>query len=236
MQLAPMNTLSLRELSVLDNCATALAKAERLDELTDIRSRAEAIRIWAKSANQSLEVQNRAAALRLDAERKAGKLLLQLHLRGGNRKSKAHAAPLKLEDLGITRDQSTRWQKQAEIPDDQFEKYVSGLTLIGKEITAAGLLRLVANAKGKSTANGRTRPRKANARIRRTFADSDLQSVGDENAVADLHEAINHVNLLLQVLTPYANDEAEYLSKSEKRVVISLLGEVESILKKVCGK
>ena len=64
-----------RELAILDICTQAIVEAEHLNQLADLRSRAEAIRIWAKSANQSLEVQNRAAEVRLAAERKAGKML-----------------------------------------------------------------------------------------------------------------------------------------------------------------
>lgn len=60
---------SSQELAVLEECNDALIQTEQLIELTDIRSRAEAIRTWAKSANQSLE------------ERKAGKLFAQMQLR-----------------------------------------------------------------------------------------------------------------------------------------------------------
>ncbi len=58
-------------LAVLDQFCHLLAKAETLEEITDIRSRAEAVRVWAKSAAMGLEAQNRAAELKLRAERKA---------------------------------------------------------------------------------------------------------------------------------------------------------------------
>jgi hypothetical protein len=38
----------------------------------------------------------------------------------GDRKSKSSGTTLKLEDLGITRDQSSKWQKLAEIPEAEF--------------------------------------------------------------------------------------------------------------------
>lgn len=231
-----MSSVTSRELALLDSCSKTLARAERIDQLTDLRSRAEAIRVWAKSAHQSLEVQNRAAALRLAAERKAGKLLLQMHLRGGDRKSNGHDDRLILEDLGITQSQSKRWQKQAAISDDEFEQYVSGSTLIGKEITAAGLLRLTADSKQKSGTNGKSGPQKAVTLRRKSFSSSELHFEADKDLLYDLQEVSNHINLLGQVLTPYASDETQGLSKAEKRIVISLLDEIESLFKKVFGR
>jgi hypothetical protein len=57
----------------------------------------------------------------LRAERKAGEFLEATVQRGGDRKSKAHRAPLVLSDLGVTRIESQRWQAIAAVPDDQFE-------------------------------------------------------------------------------------------------------------------
>ena len=130
------------ELTILDDCRRAIADADDLDELSDLRSRAEAIRVWAKSANESLDVQNRAAELRLLAERKAGKMLSQMGLKGGDRKSSGHEDRLKLSDLGIPQNQSKRWQRAATISDQQFADYVKRSSTLGEEITGAGLLRL----------------------------------------------------------------------------------------------
>ena len=61
--------------------------------------------------------------VRMRAERRAGELLKETALagqrdagNGGNRKSRSLASTVKLEDLGISKDQSSRWQKLAEIP------------------------------------------------------------------------------------------------------------------------
>lgn len=197
-----MNTLSSRELSLLDSCANALARAERLDELTYLRSRAEAIRVWAKNANQNLELQNRAAALRLPAERKAGKLLAQLPLRGGDKKSSNRCDCLVLRDLGITQNQSTRWQKEALIPDERFEEYVNGSMLVGREITASGLLRLATESwQGQKIAK-RRRNQLAVARELQRCRSNDLRLQTNKDLATELNEAINHVSLLQQVLTP----------------------------------
>lgn len=123
MQAATLVAETSREIAVLDDCRRAIAEADDLDQLSDLRSRAEAIRVWAKSANESLEVQNRAAELRLLAERKAGKMLSQMGLKGGDRKSNGHDDRLKLSDVGITQNQSKWWQRAATISDQQFTDY-----------------------------------------------------------------------------------------------------------------
>jgi RHS repeat-associated protein len=130
-------------LIVLDQLAQLLARAETLEELTDLRSRAEALRHWAKGASMGLEAQNQAAELRLRAERKAGNVLASLNLRGGDRKSNGRHDRLNLNDLGISQSQSKRWQKQAAVPDSVFERYLQQTNQFGEEVTAAGLMRVI---------------------------------------------------------------------------------------------
>src|SRR5262245_41889257 len=103
----------IHELALLDHAGQALAEAQSFDEIKDIRDKAEAVRKYAQSASLGLDVQNRAAEVKLRAERQAGKLLSEITLRGGDRRSKNHRERLKLDDLGITRNQSTRWQTEA---------------------------------------------------------------------------------------------------------------------------
>jgi hypothetical protein len=91
------------------------AEAKTLDEIKAIRDKAEAARTYVKAAQLGLVLQNLAAEVKLRAERKVGKFLANLALRGGDRRSKAQGATLKLQDLGITRDQSRRWQHQAAV-------------------------------------------------------------------------------------------------------------------------
>ncbi|TWT55706.1 hypothetical protein [Allorhodopirellula solitaria] len=231
------------EIAALDDCRRAIAEAENLDELSDLRSRAEAIRVWAKSAQESLDVQNRAAELRLLAERKAGKMLAQMQLKGGDRKSNGHDDRLKLSDLGITQNQSKRWQRSATITDQQFADYVKRSCQLGEEITAAGLLRLAPPRPSKqpptttnTTTTTTSRPLK--------YADPDIvaprhfdipqtKSEAANNGsppTEHLQEVSNHINLLQQVLTPYANGESSGLSKGEKRAVLYLLSEVQMLL------
>ena len=60
--------------------------------------------------------------------------------RGGDRQSKQGKAKSKattLVDMGVTKDQSSKWQKIANIPEEKFENYLA----VEKELTTAGILR-----------------------------------------------------------------------------------------------
>lgn len=230
---------NLHQIALLDGCRRAIAEADDLDQLSDLRGRAEAIRVWAKSANESLEVQNRAAELRLLAERKAGKMLSQMGLKGGDRKSSGHDDRLKLSDLGITHNQSKRWQRAATVTDQQFAEYVKRAAL-GEEITGAGLLRLAAPRPGKQRDTTSTRQLQhadldVAAKVANGHFDLPETKTFAANATCTssehLEEVINHVNLLAQVLTPYASGESSELSKGERRAVLYLLSEVQMLLK-----
>ena len=114
-----MSTTANTELAVLDQATRLLAQANSLEDIKTIHDKAEAVRTYAKAAQLGLGLQNRAAELKLRAERKAGASLTALRLRGGDRRSKGHRASLKLDNLGISSDQSKRWQRIASMNRDR---------------------------------------------------------------------------------------------------------------------
>jgi hypothetical protein len=112
------------ELALLDRVSRLLDEATSFEAIKSLRDRAEAVRKLAKMGNCCLEVLNRAAELKLRAERKAGEILRSLKLRGGDRRSKGHRVHLKLDDLGISRQESKRWQCIASLPEEVFRQYI----------------------------------------------------------------------------------------------------------------
>ncbi len=143
-----------RNLIVLDQARRILTTSESLEEVKSIRDKAEAVRNYARSAALSLEVQNQAAELKLRAERRAGELLNDLRLRGGNRKCREVSKPRQLRDLGISATQSARWQLEASVPEPVFHQYIRSATEQGKELTAAGLLRVARSGRNGNHTSG----------------------------------------------------------------------------------
>src|ERR1700747_3245478 len=131
-----------------DAARRARAAAHRADEVKEIRDKAEAVRVYAKQAGD-FELQNQAAEIRIRAERRAGEVLGELQTMG-ERQAKERGRPTKvsspttLPKLGITRDQSSKWQRLAKIIDDAtFDKAVAQAKENDGELTTAGLLRAV---------------------------------------------------------------------------------------------
>jgi hypothetical protein len=122
-----------------DAMCTAIAECHQIDEVKDLRDKAKALEVYAAQA-RNLDAERGAAAVRIRAERRVGQLLAEMKAagqrqdRGGNGGHNARnqtsqsatsaptAAKETLADLGITRDQSSQWQKLAEIPEEKFEE------------------------------------------------------------------------------------------------------------------
>jgi len=131
-----------RQLVLLGQAQQALAAATSLDEIKDIRDKAEAARKYVESARLGLQMQNHAAEIKLRAERRAGQLLARLKLAGGDRKTEAAEQELTLEELGLTKHQSSRWQREATVPEDVFERFLQEANESALELTSQALLRL----------------------------------------------------------------------------------------------
>jgi N6-adenosine-specific RNA methylase IME4 len=112
----------------------ALADAAHVDEVKDIRDKAVAMQAYARQAKDQ-ELISYATEIRLRAEIKAGELLSELEKNKGTR---GHGRPQlggsqerppkdqtpKLSDLGVTKTQSSRWQKLAALPKHKQEEKI----------------------------------------------------------------------------------------------------------------
>lgn len=141
-------------LAKLSSAVTALAEAKTLSEVKQIIDMAEAARVWAVAAKLGREATNHATEIKLMGARKAGEFLKimeknkgsqgQLVSRGvigGNMVVTANNTPT-LAEIGITKAQSSQWQKIAAIPEQVFEEHVAQSTKGQKELTTAATLKL----------------------------------------------------------------------------------------------
>jgi hypothetical protein len=218
------------ELALLGQAGQALAEAQSFDQIKEIRDKAEAVRKYAQSASLGLDIQNRAAEVKLRAERQAGKLLAEMTLRGGDRRSKRHNERLKLDDLGISRNQSTRWQMQARVPENIFQEHIKVTCNSGKEITSARLLRLAKQWSESRRTNAQAGVHNGE-RLKRHLPLSSNGTSTPSNPVQDiLDELRNHHQLLDNVLRPVYSGEATTLAAAERRVMRYLLLEIQQLL------
>ena len=126
----------------------ALADAHRVDEVKNIRDKAEAMAAYARQAKDSQLIQY-ATEIKVRAERRCGELLARAEKNPGAKGSgsnqhevRSHdsTAP-KLSDMGITRDESSRYQQLAAMPDEHFETAVETAKATAGEVTTAFMLR-----------------------------------------------------------------------------------------------
>ncbi len=132
-------------LAKYDNMCRAIAECHQVDEVKEMRDQARAIEVYAQQA-QNFEAERKACEIRIRAERRTGELLLEMgktgarQAKGGDRKSMSSRTtlireakeparkpePIALKDLGISRDQSSKWQQLANVPAEEFERAVTG--------------------------------------------------------------------------------------------------------------
>jgi len=138
----------------------ALEEARTVDEIKDVRNKAEALRLYAKQAGLGLEMQNTCAEIKLQAERRAGGMLAETEknpgtVLGGNIVQPPSDIP-KLADLGLSKTQSSRWQLEARVPEGEFEAWVAEVKGAKEELTSVGLrglaLRLAGNQRAQNPA------------------------------------------------------------------------------------
>jgi hypothetical protein len=118
--------------------------------------------IKAKVGQQQADLitQNVVAAGRLRIIREVGKWLDENIGPGQPKKELSYDTTILLPDLGISRDESSRWQQVAELPDDEFEAwlqpYLDGNVSKGEELYFSRLLKHVQPPKEPSepTSNG----------------------------------------------------------------------------------
>jgi hypothetical protein len=92
---------------------------------------------YTRQARESLTLQNYCAEIKIRAERRAGELIPQQITHGGDPKSHA----VTLGDLGIHKNQSSRWQRIAGLDAEACERYLAETKAGGKELTSAGVDR-----------------------------------------------------------------------------------------------
>ena len=134
----------MTSLVLYEAARAALAAVHSVDEVKDIRDKAQAMAAYARQAKDTALVEW-ATEIKVRAERRAGELLRDMEKHPGGNPNLSHdttGLPPTLETLGISRDQSSRWQKLAAVDAERFELAVAAAKEVAGEVTTAALLRL----------------------------------------------------------------------------------------------
>ena len=114
--------------------------------------KAEAVKAYARKARLGREIFVEASIVKARAERRLGEMLRETPLAKatpGNQYtgalgSKDADGAYTLESLGLTKSDSSRLQRVASLPPETFEEHVAQNLAANREVTTAGLLRLLA--------------------------------------------------------------------------------------------
>lgn len=136
----------------LDGARAMIEKANTA-QLKEIISRAESLRVYAEQAKKGLEIQNQCAEIKLRAERRIGERLRE-EVKPGNPQL-SHGSTIGLEELGIDRHDSSRWQAVASLPEKEFEKHIKEVQESNEELTTVGVIKLARELRG---ATGKKNP------------------------------------------------------------------------------
>ncbi|MCA9167220.1 MAG: hypothetical protein KDB23_06110 [Planctomycetales bacterium] len=222
------------QLAKLDLARRELAEADSIQQIQSIRHQAESVRTHAVRASLGVSLQNLAAELKLQAERLGGQMLAEMKLRGGDR----YSAPrplnsLRLRDLGIDKNQSSRWQLEATVPEVTFRDFVRSAQANGREISSAALIRIAKQLR--STTHRRAHPDEERPALP-ISTKSHLITVDasttepfrrDVVAIADLvHEVQNHHVLLSNLVESICRRAAIETTCTDYRAAHRYLAEI----------
>lgn len=145
-------------LQLRDNAQQMLMNIKSIESGVEYLNKVKAIEIWAKAEKKDAELQNMIAEQKIRTQRVLGRLIKEGQHRGefadkgnatgnnqyGNVPQGNISKPKTLSDIGLTRKQSSVYQKIADIPEEQFEQHIAikkqNVENAVSELTTAGIL------------------------------------------------------------------------------------------------
>jgi hypothetical protein len=179
----PTETLA-KALVNYEAMVAAIDGAHMVDEVKEVRDQAIALASY-KQIAQDEDSLRKVQEIRVRAERRAGEILAEMKTAGqrdqgagGDRKGSPSKAddsdrkpkPVRLKDLGISRDESSQWQMLATVPEKAFTEMLATSKAEGTELTQSAvkksLKRLLKKARGGSSLPHDPKAEKEDERMR----------------------------------------------------------------------
>jgi len=126
-----------------DKLKREIALIQDIDKALNYRDKAQAITQYIKNRGEGLKAVNGYSELKIISERVLGKLIEKSSnvSQGSGMKKKSHDVTSLLIDFNISKMQSHRWQKEAKISEETFERYIALCRAEDLEITTQGFLK-----------------------------------------------------------------------------------------------
>lgn len=176
----------MSELIRYDTMCRAIAEAHAVNEVKDVRDKAAALKMIAKTN----AARRQFAEVVVRAERRCGELIRQGQAEGtiataqGGGHQVEVSSKTTLEDLGITRDQSSRFQRLADVSEDAFEH---ALASTETPPTTNGVLRAAHNHRAQGTGeNEWYTPLEYIEAAREVLGNIDLDPASSDQAQKDI--------------------------------------------------
>lgn len=191
-----MEEVESKMLVYINNAKNAIELAKTVQEVKEIRDKAITLQELAKRQKRGLHVQNAVAEIRLYAERKAGGILKETELNKGVRMEGTRRlhdeTTVKLNDVGISKRDSSNWQRISDIPEDQFIESIEVYKEKEKEITTNAFLDIAREIK---TKDKRREMDAAGKKIQITNEFIDFRLGDFKEALADVPD--NSIDLII---------------------------------------
>lgn len=182
----------------------AIIEAHSVDELVEIRNRAEAFRVYAKQSKLGKQDVNRVTEIKLRAERRAGELLIEMKTAQGKRNDKLSATVAESSELrealdhlsanGTSERTAYYWQDIAALPEDSFEQAITEGGTGESELTTTKVLKAAKKHKRQKKAEKMAESPLPTAKYRIWYADPPWKynDSGDHTVDKDWGKAEKH--------------------------------------------
>lgn len=170
-----------QELIQWDKIRTAIETSKDIEVLTALKNKLRAYQVLAEQSKQSAEVQAKIAIYKARADRKCGEWLKGNIEHGGDRKTKSRLQDVTLKNIGVSKIESHRLQRIAEIPEAKFESILQEAEVETKKITNNMLVNIAKEAEKESRIKSEQQVRKQD------ISDIDIRKGDFKKVLSDVY-------------------------------------------------
>jgi site-specific DNA-methyltransferase (adenine-specific) len=223
-------------LQLRDNARQELMKIKDVESGVNYLNKVKAIEVWAKAEKKDAELQTMIAEQKIRTQRILGQLLKENIKHQGGRPKTVDSND-RLYNYGLTKDQSSTFQKIASIPDDTFEKEIEekkkAVENSVKELTTTGMVMVARELEQ------RQRKENIKAKIKENRVEIKIQDNIKNGDCLNLLNELTDGSIDIVLTDPpyginYASNRSIYKETITKRGIINDGNEAFELLENTC--